>query len=80
VSAEVLDAPVAFTEEELARILSPRHFVAVRTTHGGPAPSVTATAIELSREMLAADQQWLAGRLESLDLAARKLAKAAERL
>jgi hypothetical protein len=30
--------------------------------------------------MLAADQQWLAGRLESLDLAARKLAKAAERL
>jgi hypothetical protein len=26
--------------------------------HGGPAPSVTATAIELSRETLAADQQW----------------------
>jgi argininosuccinate lyase len=80
VSADVLGAPIEYTEEEVARILSPRHFVAVRTTHGGPAPSVTAKAIEVSRAVLAADQEWLAGRLERLHGAEEKLAAAAARL
>jgi argininosuccinate lyase len=80
VSAELLGAPIEYTEEELARILSPRHFVAVRTTHGGPAPPVTARAIDVSRRLLGGDQQWLAAKLESLEGAAQKLTAAAARL
>jgi argininosuccinate lyase len=40
----------------LTRVLSPDHFVAVRRTHGGPAPDVTARAIERSRDLLATDR------------------------
>jgi argininosuccinate lyase len=44
----------------LARVLSPEHFVAVRRTHGGPAPAVTAQAVERSRDLLAIDRTRLA--------------------
>jgi argininosuccinate lyase len=71
VSKAVLGDPVDMSAEELARVLSPRHFVEVRTTYGGPAPSVTGKAIEASRALLAADQQWLAERVAALDRAAR---------
>ena len=80
VSSEVTGAGLEYTEEELARILSARHFVAVRTTHGGPAPSVTAKAAEASREALAADRLWLSGRLEGLRDAEQALKTAAEEL
>jgi argininosuccinate lyase len=80
VSKEVLGAPVALTEEELARILSPRHFVEARTTHGGPAPSVTATAIDVSRRLVAADREWLAEKLEALRAAEQQLTAAVARL
>jgi argininosuccinate lyase len=40
----------------LARVLSPEHFVAVRRTHGGPAPEITARAVERSRDVLATDR------------------------
>jgi hypothetical protein len=43
--------------------MSPRHFVDVRTTHGGPAPSETLRAIGVSRDLLASDRAaWQARR------------------
>jgi argininosuccinate lyase len=57
-SAEVLGAPLDYSEERLRHILSPRHFVAIRKTHGGPAPEETARAAAASRARLAADQAW----------------------
>jgi argininosuccinate lyase len=80
VSAEILGSAIDYTEEELARILSPRHFVEVRATRGGPAPSVTEGAVEESRARLVADRHWLTGKVGDLDAAVRKLADAFERL
>jgi argininosuccinate lyase len=76
VSKEVLGDPVDMSAEELARVLSPRHFIEVRTTYGGPAPVVTGTAIEASRALLASDQQWLAARVAALAEADAKRAAA----
>jgi argininosuccinate lyase len=80
VSVEVLGRAVEFSEEELARVLSARHFVEVRTTHGGPAPSVTAKAIEMSVGIAEADQDWLAGRLRGLERADEELRSALRNL
>src|SRR6476620_6868444 len=41
VSKAVTGKEIVYSETDLARILSPRHFVEVRKTHGGPAPSET---------------------------------------
>jgi argininosuccinate lyase len=62
-SAAILGRPLYYTEDDLQRILSPAHFVNVRTTHGGPAPQETARAIDESRRVLAADRDaWRARR------------------
>jgi argininosuccinate lyase len=58
-SSGLLGAPLLYSDAEVARILSPQHFVEVRKTHGGPAPSETARALEESRRQLAADRGWL---------------------
>jgi argininosuccinate lyase len=76
VSKAVVGAPVDMSEEELARVLSPRYFVDVRTTHGGPSPSVTTKAIVASRATLGSDQDWLADRVAALEAAERKRAAA----
>ncbi len=55
---EVHGTTITYTESELATILSPRHFVNLRMTHGGPAPEVTARAAEGSRMQLEADEGW----------------------
>ncbi len=70
-SAEVTGTAVRYTEAELADLLSPRHFVAVRTTHGGPAPQETGRALAVSRQALDADRRWLADRREALETAGR---------
>ena len=80
VSADVLGKTIEYSEEELARILSARHFVEVRTTHGGPAPSVTARAIEASRNTLASDQGWLKDCLAALQAAEGNLKLVSDRL
>jgi argininosuccinate lyase len=54
-----LSAPLRYTDAEVARMLSARHFVAVRTTPGGPAPSETGRAIDESRRSLETDRRWL---------------------
>jgi len=58
-SREVTGHEIVYTDEQLAEILSPRHFVEVRTTHGGPAPSETGRALGAAEVCLAADDTWL---------------------
>jgi len=57
-SAHVLGSPLTYADAELATILSPRHFVNVRKTAGGPAPEETARAARASRQQLEADEAW----------------------
>jgi argininosuccinate lyase len=80
ISADVLGRSIEIDDPMLARILSPRHFVEVRTTPGGPAPSETSKALEESKRTLATDRTWFsdaAGRLadaeESLKAAVKAL-------
>jgi argininosuccinate lyase len=68
------------SDDALARVLSPRHFVEVRKTPGGPAPDETARAIVASRERLTGDGGWLQSRIDSLRAAERELADAIQRL
>src|SRR5690606_23251033 len=68
-SAALLGAPLSYTEADLQTILSPTHFVRVRTTWGGPAPSETARAIGVSRQVLAADRKAWQSRREDLQRA-----------
>jgi argininosuccinate lyase len=58
ISAEVLGREIRLTEDQLATVLSPEHFVSVRTTPGGPAVAETTRAVAQSREQLAADTRW----------------------
>jgi argininosuccinate lyase len=74
-SKELGCAPPGRSEAELARVLSPRHFVEVRTTLGGPAPDETARAAKASRQQLAADEAWWKGATDALTNAERLLAE-----
>ncbi|HUR21535.1 MAG TPA: argininosuccinate lyase [Vicinamibacterales bacterium] len=60
ISKEVTGTAIEYTDDELRTLLSPDNFVAVRRTHGGPAPEMTATAIAASRELLSEDSAWIA--------------------
>ena len=79
-SADVLGAPIAYDEAGIERILSPRHFVEIRKTHGGPAPERTIEAIAQSRAALAADEAWWRGRKDALAQASRQLSDAVRAL
>ena len=70
---EVHGSAINYTETELQTILSPRHFVNLRKTHGGPAPEVTARAAEVSRLQLEADEGWWNGAMAALAEAERRL-------
>ena len=77
ISTEVLGQPIEIDDEVLATILSPQHFVEVRITPGGPAPSRTAEAIEESTAALARDRGWFAeaaGRLTAAEVALKAAA------
>ena len=63
-----------YSEEALAEILSPAHFVGVRRTRGGPAPEETARALGASRELLDDDEAGLARLREALAAAESRLA------
>jgi len=60
ISREVTGTAIEYTEAALVELLSPEHFVAIRRTHGGPAPETTGAAIEDSRSRLAEDVGWIA--------------------
>ena len=59
VSGDLLGVPLQHSDSELAQVMSPRHFVEVRTTPGGPAPVETTRALEASRARLLTDRIWL---------------------
>jgi argininosuccinate lyase len=79
-SKAVTGKEIVYSDERLSEILSPRHFVEVRRTHGGPSPSVTAKAIGESQKTLASDEQWLGETRGRLEAAAAKLTSAAQAL
>jgi argininosuccinate lyase len=80
VSREILGSPLRYADEVLATILSPRHFVDVRTTPGGPAPEETARAIGESRVCLDADRRTQQTAVEALTAAERALASSSAAL
>jgi argininosuccinate lyase len=75
VSNEVLGVPLSYSEAALARILSARHFVDVRRTHGGPAPEETRRAAAELGQYLDADEQWWTNATAALAAAEQRLAK-----
>jgi argininosuccinate lyase len=72
-TASLPGGPTRCDESALQESLSPRHFVAVRRTHGGPAPEETARAIAVSQAALDADLAWLKQTREGLEAAAAEL-------
>jgi argininosuccinate lyase len=80
ISRELIGAPLIYTDEQLAGILDPRHFVNVRRTHGGPAPDETARAAGDSRARLDTDRDWWKGAMDMLVAAERRLADWSARL
>ena len=65
----------ATTTPALEHVLSPRHFVEIRKTLGGPAPERTTEAIAASRAALAADDAWWKGRRDAPGRAPRPPAR-----
>lgn len=75
-SIAVLGRPLDLEESALARLLSPQHFVAIRTTPGGPAPEETARALSQSDATLSGDTEWLGAAMDRLAAAESSLAQA----
>ena len=73
-STEILGKALSYSDAELTHILSPRHFVEIRTTFGGPAPVETARAAKVSRACLEADEAWWTGATDALAKAEKTLA------
>ena len=73
VSAGILGSPLQYTDAEIEEIISPRHFVDVRRTLGGPAPSETSRAIEEARRTLEIDRRWLTSARDGLAAADARL-------
>jgi argininosuccinate lyase len=80
VSRRVHGTPLDYTDEELARVLDPHHFVEVRRTLGGPSPEETARAIDQARVMLEQDAAWLNAAREALQTAEAALRERSQRL
>ena len=73
ISGDLLGVPLEYTDAEIAEVMSPRHFIEVRRTPGGPAPRETARAIQQSREALTVDASWLARTRDALTAAEARL-------
>ena len=72
-SHAILGKTLTYTEEQLQTIMSPRHFVRVRTTYGGPAPEETSRALGVSKEALLRDKAGWQARRDRLTAAERLL-------
>jgi argininosuccinate lyase len=79
-SQELLGTPLDYSEEQLRNILSPRHFVEVRRTHGGPALEETSAALARSSSQLEADEAWLRRTRDALAAAETRLRERSARL
>jgi argininosuccinate lyase len=66
VSGDLLGVALHYSDAQLAQIMSARHFVEVRQTHGGPAPVETARAVAASKHTLQADRAWHASRRDAI--------------
>ena len=80
VSLSVLGRAIEYDETSLDEVLSARHFVGVRKTSGGPAPSEMSRAIAVSRTLLESDTRWIADAREKLQTADEALTQAASAL
>jgi argininosuccinate lyase len=80
VSTGVTGEAIAVDPARLREILCPSHFVRIRETLGGPAPSRTADAVRAAEAALAADVAWLAAARERLAGADRERHAALEAL
>jgi argininosuccinate lyase len=80
VSFSVLGRAIEYDETALDELLSARHFVSVRQTSGGPAPSEMARAIAASRTLLESDERWNADARGKLQRADEALTQAASGL
>ena len=80
VSSDLLGAPLTYSDAQIAQIMSPRHFVEVRRTLGGPAPDETARALQLSLDVFDRDQAWLARIRDALASADARLVARSEAL
>ncbi|MEO8257651.1 MAG: argininosuccinate lyase [Acidobacteriota bacterium] len=80
ISGELLGTPLTYPDQALFEILSPRHFVNVRRTLGGPAPDETARAAAASRARLDEDRGWWSGAIAALGAAENRLAERSARL
>ncbi len=74
------DLANAYPSAALERILSPRHFIEMRTTPGGPAPDEVRAAIAASRGALATDDGAWREAAERLAAAGERLAERSARL
>jgi argininosuccinate lyase len=74
-SSDLLGVPLQYTEQQIGDVMSPRHFVEVRRTHGGPAPDETARAVKAARDLLERDRAWLASTRDGLAAADARLAE-----
>jgi argininosuccinate lyase len=72
-AVDLLGVPLDYSDAAIAQIMSARHFVDVRKTHGGPAPAETARAIAESRQALERDAAWIARTEEALAAAEERL-------
>jgi argininosuccinate lyase len=79
-SKALLGYQLNYSEPQLRTILSPRHFVDVRRTLGGPAPAETDRAISVSKCALADDRLAWQRRREALTQADTALAGRAREL
>jgi argininosuccinate lyase len=73
VSGDLLGVPLQYSDAQIAEVMSPRHFVEVRKSHGGPAPAETTRALQESRERRARDRSWLDARRAAIARAAVEL-------
>jgi argininosuccinate lyase len=77
-SREVAGREIRLSEDALAKILSPEHFVEVRKTLGGPAAEVTKAALAESAARLNADAKTLDERRRQLTVADARRQQAVE--
>ena len=80
VSSRFLNTPLSMSDKDIDSVLSPRHFVDVRKTLGGPAPGETRRAAEAARRCLSQDQDWWTRSTGALEEAERRLAARAAAL
>lgn len=77
---DVAGVDLHFTEEELARLSDPLHFIGVRKCRGGPNPEETRRMLEARQKQLTREQQWVKDVQNRLDQAQTRVMRRVEEL